>query len=103
MSHPLYIKLQRTSGADMVMLPGAFAADGIDQKETGQCVTSCLAPMGNIKPVLPIIAGGKHPGGIKRYLDLIGSAATAVDSHPDGIEAGKLILNLPRLWTESQL
>jgi ribulose-bisphosphate carboxylase large chain len=93
-SHALYYKMQRLCGADMVMLPGNFATDFMDEEEGQKWVAACMEPLGNITPSLPIIAGGKSPKNLRQYLKAIGStdfmiiAATAVDSHPKGIEAG---------------
>ncbi len=93
-SRALYFKMQRLCGADMLMLPGDFATDFTDEEEAQKYVAACIEPMGNIRSTLPIIAGGKSPKSLRQYLKAIGStdfmiiAATAVDSHPQGIEAG---------------
>ena len=93
-SRALYLKMQRICGADMIMLPGDFATDTMDEEESQKCVTACTGPLGNIKPSLPIIAGGKSAERLQQYLNAIGGtdfmiiAATAVDNHPDSIEGG---------------
>jgi ribulose-bisphosphate carboxylase large chain len=93
-SHALHFKMERISGADMIMLPGNFATDYIDQGEAQDCLSACVNSLGDIKPSLPIIAGGKRANNLMQYLGAIGStdfmiiAATAVDTHPEGIEAG---------------
>lgn len=93
-SRALYLKMQRICGADIVMLPGDFATDFINEEEAQECVAACTGPLGNIKPSLPVTAGGKSPERLPQYLNAIGStdfmiiAATAVDTHPEGIEAG---------------
>ena len=93
-SRALYFKMQRLCGADMLILPGDFATDFMDEEEAQKCVAACMEPLGNIKPILPIIAGGKSPESLRQYVNAVGStdfmiiAATAVDSHPQGIEAG---------------
>ena len=93
-SPSLYLKMQRLCGADMVMLPADFATGSMDEKEAQKCVAACMCSLGNIKPSIPIIAGGKSPENLRQYLNAVGStdfmiiAATAVDSHPEGIEAG---------------
>jgi ribulose 1,5-bisphosphate carboxylase large subunit-like protein len=93
-SHALHFKMERISGADMIMLPGNFATDYIDQGEAQDCLAACVNSLGDIKPSLPIIMGGKRANHLMQYLGAIGStdfmiiAATAVDTHPEGIEAG---------------
>jgi ribulose 1,5-bisphosphate carboxylase large subunit-like protein len=93
-SDALMIKMQRICGADMIMLPGIFATDAMDEQEARAIMNACSQPLGRIKPSLPIIAGGKTPAGLVDYATAIGStdfmiiAATAVDTHPDGPEAG---------------
>lgn len=93
-SRALYFKMQRISGADMIILPGDFATDYIDQGEAEKGLSACVDSLGSIRPSLPIIAGGKRADHLMQYLGAIGStnfmiiAATAVDTHPEGIEAG---------------
>jgi len=93
-SHALHFKMQRISGADMIMLPGDFATDYIDQGEAKDCLSACIGSLGDIQPSLPIIAGGKRASHLRQYLAAIGGtdfmiiAATALDTHPEGIEAG---------------
>jgi len=93
-SDALFIKMQRICGADMIMLPGMFATDAVDEREAQAIMNACSGPLGGIKPAFPIIAGGKTPDGFVHYATAIGStdfmiiAATAVDTHPDGPEAG---------------
>ena len=93
-SNAAFFKMQRISGADFILLPGDFATDYVEQGEAQSCLAACVAPLGDIKPTLPIIAGGKRPDQLGQYRDAVGStdfmiiAATAVDSHPQGLEAG---------------
>jgi ribulose-bisphosphate carboxylase large chain len=93
-SDGLYVKMQRMCSVDMVMLPGNFATDTPDEQEAQAIINACVGPLGKIKPSLPIIAGGKSPDGLAHYVKSVGSvdfmiiAATAVDDHPDGLEAG---------------
>jgi len=90
----LSIKMQRMCGADMVLMPGHFATDSMEALEEQRLIDACQGPLGRIKPSLPIIAGGKTPQGLVDYAASIGStdfmiiAATAVDTHPDGLKAG---------------
>lgn len=93
-SPAVYLLLQRTSGADLVFLPGNFGTGAEDTEEITRAVAACLAPLAHIAPSLPIIAGGKRPERMGDYIDRVGSpdfmviAASAVDEHPDGLAAG---------------
>ena len=93
-SRALYLKMQRISGSDMVILPGDFATEYIDPGEAESCLAACTGSLGDIRPSLPVIAGGKRAEHLEYYIDSIGNtdfmiiAATAVDTHPQGIEAG---------------
>jgi ribulose 1,5-bisphosphate carboxylase large subunit-like protein len=90
----VWLKIQRISGADMIMLPGNFATEFIDRESEIECLSAFFSKLGKIFPSFPVLAGGKTPEGLRDYLKRIGSgdfiliAATAVDSHPDGIEEG---------------
>ncbi len=93
-SENLWIKIQRISGADMVMFPGNFATEFSDGKLERECLSACFSDSGKILPSFPVLAGGKTPEGLREYLKRVGSpdfiliVATAVDRHPDGIEEG---------------
>jgi len=103
-SNAVFFKIQRIGGADFIMLPGDFATDYTDPAEARDCLSACVAPLGGIRPALPIIAGGKRASQLRQYLDAIGStdfmiiAATAVDTHPEGIEAGARAFR--QAWSE---
>jgi len=103
-SNAAFFKMQRISGADFILLPGDFATDYIDQDEAQSCLSACVAPLGDIKPALPIIAGGKRPDQLRQYRDAFGStdfmiiAATAVDTHPQGLETGARAFR--QAWSE---
>ena len=103
-SNAVFFKVQRIGGADFILLPGDFATDYIDQGEAKDCLSACVAPLGDIKPALPIIAGGKRADQLRQYFDAIGStdfmiiAATAVDTHPVGLEAGARAFR--QAWSE---
>jgi ribulose 1,5-bisphosphate carboxylase large subunit-like protein len=93
-SQPVYMTLQRIIGADLLMLPGAFSTGSMPATEERACIDACAGPIGKMRPVLPILAGGKTPDGLAGYLRSVGSpdfmliAAAAVDHHPGGLEAG---------------
>ena len=103
-SNAVFFKMQRLGGADMILLPGDFATEYIDRDEARSCLAACFEPLGDIKPALPIMAGGKRADQLKQYLDAVGStdfmiiAATAVDTHPEGLEAGAKAFR--QAWSE---
>lgn len=90
----VFFKLQRICGADMLILPGDFATEYADNTEEKSCITACISDIGKIKNTLPIIAGGKSSEHLQEYVELFQNtdfmiiAASALDNHPDGIEAG---------------
>ncbi|MCX8012270.1 MAG: RuBisCO large subunit C-terminal-like domain-containing protein [Desulfobacterota bacterium] len=90
----LMIKIQRLCGADMVILPGNFATEFAHQDQEENCILACKFGLDNILPTLPVLAGGKSSEHFKKYCEKVGSpdfmliVATAVDTHPSGIEAG---------------
>jgi ribulose 1,5-bisphosphate carboxylase large subunit-like protein len=88
------ILLERLSGADMVFLPGDFGTAAADSETIRRCIEACTMRLGNARPSMPIVAGGKQPEDLRPFAALIGSpdfvviAATALDTHPDGIQQG---------------
>jgi ribulose-bisphosphate carboxylase large chain len=87
-------RLQRAAGADLVVSPGPFATSYQDPV-TGQAfLEACRDTLGACVPVMPIIQGGKQPGHLAKYTTDVGStdymiiAATWLDNHPEGIQAG---------------
>ncbi len=86
--------VQRAAGADLVVSPGPFATVYQDPVDAEQFLTACRAPLGNCNATLPIVQGGKQPEHLDRYTRDVGSvdymiiAATWLDNHPEGIEAG---------------
>jgi ribulose 1,5-bisphosphate carboxylase large subunit-like protein len=77
-----------------VFLPGAFSSTYVNESETQAAVSACKRVTGGIRPVCPIIAGGKRPELLQDYINTVGStdfmiiAATSIDEHPQGLEAG---------------
>ena len=76
------------------MSPGPFATPYQDYA-TGQAfLTACRDSLGACVPVMPIIQGGKQPAHLAQYTADVGStdymiiAATWLDNHPAGIQAG---------------
>lgn len=96
-SEAVWTKLCRLSGADLIMMPGEFAAGTVardaNHDESG-VLGECSASTGNLRAAMPVLAGGKRPERLPLYRRIIGSddyfliIATAVDDHPDGPEVG---------------
>ncbi len=93
-SDACFFKLQRICGADMLILPGNFATEMADDRESSENLKACIGTLGSITASLPVIAGGKTPEQLQHYVRCIGNtdfmiiAASAVDRHPKGPEAG---------------
>ncbi|MEM2294411.1 MAG: RuBisCO large subunit C-terminal-like domain-containing protein [Nitrososphaerota archaeon] len=92
--YPLYVKLARMCGADIVLVPdyrGKFT--GFDRQLCLQSVSALLTPLLHIKPSLALIGGGVHPGLIPVIVESYGrdvliGAGGAVHAHPMGSRAG---------------
>lgn len=99
--HPLYgvssemvFMLHRLAGADLMILTADFTSLHKDPIDADAQLQAVRGPLGNCQPALPVIAGGKTPQNLSTYVQDLGGvdfmiiAATAVDNHPDGLEAG---------------
>ena len=90
----LWIKLCRLAGADMVLLPGDFATTSMSRTKARAQIDAAQAPLGDLAPTLPVLAGGKRADELGAYRDLVGSAdfmlivAAAVDDHAQGPQTG---------------
>lgn len=86
--------MQRVAGADLVVSPGPFATAYQDDAINQGYLQACGGSLGDTARALPIIQGGKQPEFLAQYTDDIGSvdymiiAATWLDNHPRGIQAG---------------
>jgi ribulose 1,5-bisphosphate carboxylase large subunit-like protein len=93
-SDAVMARLQRAAGADLVVTPGPFATPYQDAAAAEGFLQACREPLGNCAPVFPILQGGKQPAHLAQYTQDVGSrdymiiAATWLDNHPDGIQAG---------------
>lgn len=88
------LKLGRLAGADMACISsvaGRFEAVGeVELRILGSVLTGQWS---NVKPTLPIVIGGQHPGTVGAIVNLFGhqigiSAGTGILGHPDGYEPG---------------
>ena len=83
----------RHLGADWFVTPGGF---GEAPPTPGQRATLAAgaAPREGLRPLMPILQGGKEPEGLPRYRQAVGHddfmliVASWVDRHPDGLAAG---------------
>jgi ribulose 1,5-bisphosphate carboxylase large subunit-like protein len=92
-SEPLFARLQRLAGADLVITPGAFASGKPSEGEKLEMGGAC-GSLASIRPSLPIIMGGKRADRLQSYVEHLGSnefmviSTTWVDRHPGGPGAG---------------
>ena len=94
MSSPLAVgKLTRLAGADTVMVNTPYGGYPMLHQKYMQIIQQLTLPLYNIKPVMPSIGGGVHPGMVEKYMkelgnDMILAAGGAVQGHPMGAAAG---------------
>lgn len=93
-SDAVMARLQRAAGADLVVSPGPFATQYQDPAPAQAFLEACRDELGLCATTLPIIQGGKQPQHLAQYTADVGStdymiiAATWLDNHPEGIQAG---------------
>ena len=94
MSSPLAAgKLIRLVGADMVMINTPYGGYPLEHSKYIQILQKLLLPYYSIRPSLPVIGGGVHPGIVKKYIqevgrDMILAAGGSIIGHPMGAKAG---------------
>ncbi len=94
MSSPLAVgKLTRLAGADIVMINTPYGGYPLQYQKYIQTAAQLTLPMYHIKPTMPSIGGGVHPGMVERYIkeigtDMILAAGGAIQGHPMGSAAG---------------
>jgi len=92
--YPLYLKLARMCGADILLVPdyrGKFT--GFDRMMCLQSLSACVAPLQHIKKAFLLPGGGVHPGMVPALIatygrDFIIGAGGGVHGHPMGSRAG---------------
>ncbi len=93
-SDAVMARLQRAAGADLVVSPGPFATPYQDPVSAQAFLAACCDSLGDCFATMPIIQGGKQPTQLAQYTADVGStdymiiAATWLDNHPAGIQAG---------------
>ncbi|WHH57125.1 RuBisCO large subunit C-terminal-like domain-containing protein [Petroclostridium sp. X23] len=94
MSSPLAVgKLPRLAGADIVMINTPYGGYPLRYQKYIQTVQALSLPYYKIKPTMPSVGGGVHPGITERYIkelgtDIILSPGGAIHGHPEGAAAG---------------
>ena len=94
MSSPLAAgKLARLAGADIVMVNTPYGGYPLNHQKYMQTVAQLVLPFYHLKPSMPSIGGGVHPGMVDKYIgdvgkDMVLAAGGAVQGHPGGAAAG---------------
>ena len=86
-------KLPRLCGADIVMINTPYGGYPLLHQKYMQTVAQLTLPFYDIKPSMPSIGGGVHPGMVEKYIrevgkDVVLAAGGAVQGHPGGAAAG---------------
>ena len=94
MSSPLAVgKLGRLAGADAVMINTPYGGYPLRKQKYMQTIEKLVLPLGNIRPAMPSIGGGVHPGMVQKYIseagrDIILAAGGSIQGHRMGPTAG---------------
>jgi 2,3-diketo-5-methylthiopentyl-1-phosphate enolase len=94
MASPLAVgKLARLAGADMVMINTPYGGYPLRRQKYLQTVQKLTLPMGKIRPTMPSIGGGVHPGIVEKYIhevgkDIVLASGGAIQGHEMGPCAG---------------
>lgn len=94
MASPLAVgKLARLAGADIVMMNTPYGGYPLRHQKYMQTIAQLTLPLYHIKPSMPSIGGGVHPGMVEKYMneagkDIVLAAGGAVQGHPGGAAAG---------------
>lgn len=94
MSSPLAVgKLPRLAGADIVMMNTPYGGYPLKYQKYIQTTNELSLPYYNIKPSMPAVGGGVHPGIAERYIkdlgtDIILAPGGSIQGHPKGAAAG---------------
>ncbi|MFV0457907.1 MAG: RuBisCO large subunit C-terminal-like domain-containing protein [Actinomycetales bacterium] len=85
--------LPRLAGADLVMLNTPYGGYPMAHHQYIVTALSLSAARPHLKPAMPIMGGGVHPGMVGTFVrelgpDIMLAAGGAVQGHPDGASAG---------------
>ena len=83
----------RVIGVDQLHVGTVVGKMSETKTEVLENIDACKAPMGNLKPVLPVASGGLHPALIPALLETFGNdvviqAGGGIHGHPDGTVCG---------------
>ncbi|QEY34730.1 transcriptional regulator [Caproiciproducens galactitolivorans] len=83
----------RMAGADMIMMNTPYGGYPLKFQKYIQTAHKMSLPYYHLKPSMPIVGGGVHPGITERYVkdlgsDIIFAAGGSVQGHPMGAAAG---------------
>lgn len=92
-SHLAAGKLPRLAGADFTMINTPYGGYPLTYEQYIKTSLSLTLPLYNIKPCMPVVGGGVHPGMVPLLVkdlgeDIIIAAGGAVQGHPMGAAAG---------------
>lgn len=93
-SSPLLLgKLTRLAGADAGMFGSAYSSYPLLREKYIRTAHFLRMPLFNLKPSLPVVGGGIHPGNVGCIiadlgLDVMLGVGGAIQGHPDGAAAG---------------
>lgn len=94
MSAPLATGLlPRLAGADLALVVSPYGGYPISRLQYLRTAQQLALPRPHLKPALPVIGGGVHPGTVERFVGELGSdivlgVGGAIQGHPDGAAAG---------------
>jgi len=94
MSSPLAVgKLPRLAGADIVMMNTPYGGYPLRYQKYIRTAHELSLPYYNLKPAMPSLGGGVHPGLAEQFIqdlgtDVILAPGGSVQGHPDGAAAG---------------
>ena len=82
-----------SSAADIVMVNTPYGGYPLLYQKYMQTLAQLLLPYYDLKPSMPSIGGGVHPGMVEKYIreagrDIVLAAGGAVQGHPGGAGAG---------------
>ena len=83
----------RMAGADMIMMNTPYGGYPLKFQKYIQTAHEMSLPYYQLKPSMPIVGGGVHPGITERYVkdlgsDIVFAAGGAIQGHPMGAAAG---------------
>lgn len=86
-------KLPRLAGADIVMLNTPYGGYPLKYQKYIRTAQELSLPCRHLKPAMPAVGGGVHPGVVEQYVhdlgvDIVLSPGGAVQGHPGGAAAG---------------